>query len=83
MQAELIYIWDSVFGMSWHGKDANNYVQNAHFKYRWSQVSKAATVAGSSGTLQGKALCIVALEKQNLQTVPPDDWHKWPGIYKA
>lgn len=26
MQAELIYIWDSVFGVSWHGKDANNYV---------------------------------------------------------
>lgn len=67
MQAECIYIWDSVFGMSWHGRDANNYVQNALFKYRWSQVSKAATVAGSSGTFgrfAGKGT--VAFEKQNL-----------------
>lgn len=41
------------FGMSWHGKGANIYLQNAHFKYRWSEVSKPAILAGSSWVFWG------------------------------
>lgn len=93
-----IYVWvfthafafgTLYFGMSWHGRDANNYLQNAHFKYRWSEVSKTAIVAGKSGIFwrvwcfQGRVLCAVAFEKQNFWKRLPNDCHKWWVIYKV
>lgn len=65
--------------MSWHSKGAENCLQNAHFKYRWSGVSETTVLSGSSGLFwctgfsgQGSLHCSVWTTEPPYKRLPND-----------